>query len=110
MPFRRVLRSIRRLPFFSTPRRRPVCPTLRRFARGMWRDAPQPVAQGCLSSLLMPSARRELATAGAAGEADGGRRRGGQMDPADLGATELTARFAKSSLSPLEALDAAEAR
>ncbi|MFL5074758.1 MAG: amidase [Microvirga sp.] len=32
------------------------------------------------------------------------------MDPADLGATELTALFAKGSLSPLEALDAAEAR
>jgi len=29
------------------------------------------------------------------------------MDPADLGATELTALFAKGSLSPLEALDAA---
>src|SRR5215203_5153980 len=62
------------------------------------------------SAWLMPSARRELATAGAAGEADGGRRRGGQMDPADLGATELTALFAKGSLSPLEALDAALAR
>src|SRR5215216_5572338 len=32
------------------------------------------------------------------------------MDPADLGATELTALFAKGSLSPLEALDAALAR
>src|SRR5215208_5029283 len=32
------------------------------------------------------------------------------MDPADLGATELTALFAKGSLSPLEALDAASAR
>ena len=32
------------------------------------------------------------------------------MDPADLGATELTALFAKGLLSPLEALDAAEAR
>src|SRR3954465_11280043 len=37
-------------------------------------------------------------------------RREGQMDPADLGATELTARFVKGSLSPLEALDAALAR
>src|SRR4051794_10687751 len=36
--------------------------------------------------------------------------RGGQMDPADLGATELTALFAKGSLSPLETLDAALAR
>src|SRR5215217_9377730 len=32
------------------------------------------------------------------------------MDPADLGATELTALFAKGSLSPLEALDAVVAR
>jgi aspartyl-tRNA(Asn)/glutamyl-tRNA(Gln) amidotransferase subunit A len=32
------------------------------------------------------------------------------MDPADLGATELTALFAKGSLSPLEALDTALAR
>src|SRR5215212_1190382 len=77
---------------------------------GMWSDAPQPVAQGGLPARLMPSARRELATAAAAGEADSGRRRGGQMDPADLGATELTALFAKGLLSPLEALDAAEAR
>ena len=30
-----------------------------------------------------------------------------EMDPADLGATELTALFAKGALSPLEALDAA---
>ena len=32
------------------------------------------------------------------------------MDPADLGATELTALFAKGALSPLEALEAAWAR
>ena len=32
------------------------------------------------------------------------------MDPADLGATELTALFAKGSLSPVEVLDAVLAR